>query len=306
MTLSIPAPGQSLEQADDRPVPVRPPRLAFAALVAANILLSFGPMLVRLADVGPTAAGFWRLFLALPLLFLFMRLRRQNVARLTPMLWALIGLGGIFFAADLASWHAGILRTKVANATLFGNLSSLLLPLWGMAVLRQRPSAGQIVALALAAAGTALLVGNSYEASPRYLVGDLLCIVAGILYTGYILALQRARRILGNWAVLAVSSATGALPLLLLALASGEQVMPHDWTPLVILALSSQVIGQGLLIYALVWFTPLIVGLTLLIQPVIGALVGWLLFGETMTPLDGVGAMAIAIALILVGLPRRA
>mgnify|MGYP003351542287 CR=1 FL=1 len=36
-------------------------------------------------------------------------------------------VGGVAFAADLASWHLGIVRTTMANATLFGNAASFVL-----------------------------------------------------------------------------------------------------------------------------------------------------------------------------------
>src|SRR3546814_17593981 len=73
-------------------------------------------------------------------------------------------------------------------------------------------------------------------------------------------------------------STAATLPVLLgAAVALGEVVMPVDWTPLVALALSSQVVGQGLLIWALPRFSPLVIGLTLLVQPAIAALAGWLM-----------------------------
>ena len=49
----------------------------------------------------------------------------------------------------------------------------------------------------------------------------------------------------------------------------------------------------------------LVVGLTLLTQPAISALVGWLAYGETLKPIDWFGAAAIAAALVLVRLPER-
>jgi drug/metabolite transporter (DMT)-like permease len=284
----------------------RPPPLAFPALILSNLALACGPLLVRLADSGPVSAGFWRLLIALPALFALMRWRGQSLSGLRPAIWGMILLSGLFFATDLASWHLGIMRTKVANATLFGNSTSLLLPLWGMAVLRQRPAPVQVAALLLAAAGIALLMGSSYELSSRYLQGDLLCLFAGVMYTGYIVAMQHARGLLGSWAVLAVSTAASVLPVLILALLLGESVWPGNWTPLIVLAFTSQVLGQGLIIYALPYFSPLVVGLTLLSQPVVAALLGWLVFGETMSATDAVGAVAIAIALVLVRLPRRA
>lgn len=286
--------------------PIATPRFAFLALFGGNVALAFGPLLVRLADTGPVAAGFWRLFLAIPVLVLLARWKGKGVTRIPRHLWLVIILGGFFFAADLASWHAGIVLTKVANATLFGNITSLLLPVWGIFVLKQRPAMLQGFAIVLAIAGTALLMGNSYEVSPRYLRGDLLCIAAGILYTGYILSIQRARQALDSWSLLAASTIAGAAPMLFLAVIAGETILPANWTPVIALALLSQVIGQGLVVYALAWFTPLVVGLTLLVQPMIGALAGWLVFGETLSATDAVGAIAIALALVLVRLPSRA
>lgn len=281
------------------------PKFAFPALILANIILAMGPVLVRLADVGPIAAAFWRLAIALPFLFA-LALPRLRQIRLSRGQWMMVVLAGLCFAADLASWHLGIGHTKVANATLFGNASALMLPLWGLIVLRERASTLQIGALALAAVGATILMGSSYELSPANLKGDLFCLLAGLLYTAYLLLMQDARKRLDSWSVLAVVSLAGALPLLACANAMGEQVMPYDWTPVIILALSSQLLGQGLLTYALGCFSPLVLGLSLLLQPAIAALAGWMLFGETLSAADIVGGVAVAVALVLVRLPRRA
>lgn len=280
------------------------PRLAFPALILANIVLAVGPTLVRLADVGPVAAGFWRLAIALPFLLLLAR-PGLKAARPSPRQWIAIGVAGLFFAADLAAWHAGIHYTKVANSTLFGNVSALVLPLWAVFILGQRLRRLQIVALMLAAVGAAILMGGSYELSPRYARGDLLCLLAGLFYAIYLLLVQDARRRLDGWSVLAIASLAGVLPLLMAALAMGERVLPGDWTPVIALALSSQLAGQGLMTYAIGWFSPLVLGLSLLLQPAVAALLGWLLFGETMSVTDGVGALAVGAALVLVRLPAR-
>ncbi|MGC4252226.1 MAG: DMT family transporter [Sphingobium sp.] len=278
------------------------PPVAFPALVLANIFLAMGPVLVRLSDVGPIAAAFWRLALAIPFLFL-LALPRLRAASLDRRQWGLMVLAGLFFAADLATWHAGIHHTKIANSTIFGNVSALALPLWGLLVLRQPMHRPQLLALLLALVGGGILMGGSYELSPRYLRGDLLCLLAGLLYTGYLVSVQDVRRRLDSWSVLAVASLSGAAPLLLISMGLGEKVMPTDWTPLIALALSSQLIGQGLLTYAIGWFSPLVLGLSLMIQPAVSALLGWMLFSEGMRVIDMAGMVAIAVALILVRLP---
>jgi drug/metabolite transporter (DMT)-like permease len=274
-------------------------------LLVGSTALAFGPWLVRLADVGPVAAGFWRLGLALPFLFVIAGLTGQAVHWPGRRLGAIAAVAGFFFAADLAAWHVGIHLTKLGNATLFGNTSSLIFAAWGLWLARQRPSPVQAGALGLAALGAALLMGSSAELSLSHVRGDLLALFAGILYTGYLIAVQRARRSLQALPMLFIASAFGAAMLLPFSLALGEQVAPGNWTFAIVLALSSQVVGQGLLVYALGSLPPLVVGLTLLTQPAISALVGWLAYGETLSPLDWVGAAAIAAALVLVRLPQR-
>lgn len=279
-------------------------RFAFPALLLANIVLALGPWMVRLADVGPVAAGFWRLALAIPLLLLFAG-RNGGGVRPSVGLVAIIAVGGLFFAADLAAWNAGILLTKLANATLFGNASSLLFAVYGFIVLRALPGRMQAGALLLAAVGAALLMGSSYELSARNFRGDLLAILAGLFYTFYLIAIDRARKTLAPMPVLALATITGTLPLLAFALLLGEQVMPHDWMPLILLSLGSQVIGQGLLVYAMGYLSPVVVGLGLLTQPVVAALVGWFAYGERLSVLDVVGALLICLALVLIRLPAR-
>ena len=97
----------------------------------------------------------------------------------------------------------------------------------------------------------------------------------------------------------------GAAMLLPFSIMLGEKIIPDNWTFVIVLAISSQVIGQGLLVYAIGGLSPLVVGLTLLTQPAISAFIGWIVYGETLSPLDWVGAAAIAAALVLVRLPQK-
>jgi drug/metabolite transporter (DMT)-like permease len=280
-------------------------RYAFAALIVSNLFLAAGPWMVRLADVGPVASGFWRLALAIPFLMLMAAPQLRGRALPGAGLVGLIVVGGLFFAADLAAWHEGIVRTKLANATLFGNASSLLFAIYGFLILRTLPERVQLGALLLAAAGAALLLGSSYELSPVNLKGDLLALLAGLFYTFYLIAVDRARRTMAPMPVLAIATVAGALPLLVFANLMGEQVMPRDWTPVILLSLGSQVIGQGLLVFAMGHLSPVIVGIGLLTQPIAAAMIGWIVYGETFTVTDAAGALAICIALVLIRLPSR-
>ena len=280
-------------------------KFAFPALLLGSSLLAFGPWLVRLSEVGPVAAGFWRLALALPFLFVIGRAVGQPIHWPGRALGLIITFAAFFFAADLAAWHVGIHMTKLGNATMFGNVASFAFAAWGLWLARSWPSPIQGAALFLAALGAALLMGSSAELSLRNLHGDMLALLAGRLYAGYLISVERAREKLAPLPLLFLASAIGAAMLLPFSIILGEKIIPDNWTFVVLLAISSQVIGQGLLVYAIGALPPLVVGLTLLTQPAISAFLGWAVYGETLQPLDWIGAFAIGAALVLVRLPQR-
>lgn len=279
--------------------------MAFAALVLGNVAIAFGPLLVRLADTGPMATGFWRLALAAPLLALIGWRAGFRPAGLSRATLILLCLAGAAFAADIIAWHISIFQTKLGNATLLANCASLLLAIYGIILARRLPSKAQALAILLAFGGAALLMMQSFDLSPRHFRGDLLALLAGGFYTLYLLAMMRARASAESWMALAIASAVAAALILPVALAAGEKVMPTNWTPLIILALSSQLVGQGLLTFALPHFSPLVIGLALLLQPALSAAAGWIAFDEAMTAMDFVGAAMVMAALVLVRLADR-
>lgn len=279
-------------------------RLAFPGLLLGAWALAFGPWFVRLADVGPIATGFWRVTIALPFLWALARFKGQPAHWPRPGLTLAILGAAIFYALDLALWNAGIRLTKLGNSTLFGNAGSLVFACWGLWLARRFPLM-QGMALVLAVAGSVLLMSSSYELSPKNLAGDALTLAGGVLYGGYLILVDKARTELAPLPLLFLATAFAAPILLVLSFATGERIWPHDWAPVVMFALSSQVLGQGLLVFAIGNLSPLVVGLVLLSQPAIAALIGWFAYDERLSAMDVTGAIAIAAALVLVRLPGR-
>lgn len=274
-------------------------RKHFAALLGGNFALALGPWFVRLADSGPVSAGFWRMALPLPLFALLAWRNHQSLSCFDWRAWWPVGLAGVLFALDLSSWHIGIELTRLGNASLFGNAGSLILMVWALLAARRLPRPAEASAIVLAIGGAAILLGRSMEIDSSTLHGDLFCILAGVFYVGYILPIQHARQRFGSSALLFYASLAGAPVALTVAMLLGEPVWPHQWWPLIALAIGSQVIGQGLLVYALRHFTALIVGVVLLTQPAVSILAGWLAFGETMGWVDALGMVLVAGALVL-------
>ena len=293
------------------PLPTTPPphRFAFPAIVIGSAMLAFGPLLVRLSDVAPISSAFWRLGLAIVPLALLARFvgKPLQVGTLNRRVLWLAALAGVFFAIDIALWHYGIVRTTLANASLLSNAASFLLPIWGFVVLRHKPGKKALIAVGFALAGTILLVGRSAELSPRHFAGDLFCLVAALFYTADLIVVDRLRGTVPVFPLLALATGFGALAMLpaALLLSGPGGFWPSDWTPLLALALGSQVIGQGLVVFAIGHLKPLVLGLALLIQPAVGAIIGAARFGEIPGPAEIAGAGLIVAALVLVRLPDR-
>ena len=273
--------------------------LLLGALLGGNVALALGPLLVRLADTGPVSAAFWRLFLALPFLVLFARMAGQRLGGMPKKTLVLVAIGAFAFAGDLASWHIGIGMTRLGNATLFGNAGSIILLFWGFIIARTLPRGLEWLAIVCALGGAAILMGRSLEISTATFVGDLFCVAAGLLYAVYLLTLQGERARFGSWSLLVWVSVFACPVLLVLALALGEPVLPTNWTPVLVLFITSQLIGQGLLVFSLGHFPPLIIGLALLTQPAIAAVIGYSVFGEVLSLLDIGGMVLLGSALVV-------
>lgn len=276
---------------------------ALAALLVGATCIALSPIFVRVSEAGPTATAFWRVALAVPVLWFLYLVKAKPRARRYSGKWPLLFAAGFAFAGDLGFWHTSIKLTSVANSTLLANLASIFVTLAAWIFLRQRPSGLFLAGLAAALAGVTLLVHTSLEFSSTGLVGDALGVVTAMFYAGYILAVKGLRdRGETTLHLMAVTSTITALFLFPVALASGEQMLPASafgWWMLVGLALVSHAAGQGLIAYALAHLPAAFSSVSLLFQPVMAALFAWLLLAEGLVPLQVAGGLIVLVGIYL-------
>lgn len=279
--------------------------LALIVLLVAASVLGLAPILVRLTETGPAAAGFWRFLFALPLLTVLAAREPGGVG--APSKWAL--LAGLFFALDLSFWHYGIVMTSVANATVLCNLTPVVVTLFGWFVLKERPHRLFILALTLAMGGAfAMAAGADGGQGTNPMLGDLFSLSVAVWYSGYFLAVQAARRTAGAMRVTFWATLLGAPLLLIVALALGEDVIPAGpagWAACVAMGVM-HVFGQGGVAWALGKLPASVTAVTILIQPVVAGLLGWWIFGETLTPIQALGGALVLGAIVLAQRSQRA
>ena len=87
--------------------------------------------------MGPVAAGFWRLALALPFLLVIAAPDRPAGALAAADTRRDHCRAASSTSLDLAAWNAGIHMTKLANATMFGNSGSFIFAIYGLVLARR-------------------------------------------------------------------------------------------------------------------------------------------------------------------------
>ncbi len=122
---------------------------AFAALLVGALAMGLSPVLVRLVspEIGPFASAFWRVALALPALYGWMRWEEARAPHLRRVLTPSVLLAGLAFSGDLLFWHLAILGTTVANATFFATTAPVFVVVFAWIGLRRRPAGRTLLGL---------------------------------------------------------------------------------------------------------------------------------------------------------------
>lgn len=287
-------------------------------LALAILFLSFTPILFRWSEPGPTASAFFRAFLTIPVFGIWAAVesRRHAPTELARArfrrsdLWLMV-FAGVVFAANISAYAWAVHLTSVANASLLSNLAPIFVTLASFFLFGERVSRGFVAAMIAAIVGVTILVGDKLGVGEGEILGDGLGVFSSLAFAFYLMAIGRLRLRQRSSTVMAASVAVTALTLLMLAVATGESLLPrtvYGWADLLALAFVSQVLGQGLLTVALAHVSATFSAVSLLTLPVTAALYGWLFFSEPLTLNQAIGApivLASILAARLATLPSR-
>lgn len=282
-------------------LPTISPSVAFVALTMGAIAMGVSPVFVRFSEVGPFASAFWRVFLALPILFVWgwweLKKKNETLKLVFPpaLLWT-----GIFFFGDLLFWHLSIINTTMANATLMACLAPVWVIMFAGVFIGETVERNSYYGLAFCIVGAAMLIGSSYQLDPTRIKGDLYGIITSMFFGLYFLTLRVARRTMGSGEVTLLSTLITAICLFGVAVAatifSDHSFFPttaKGYSSLLMLGTISHAGGQGLLTIALGSLSAVFSSLVIFIEAIAGAFFGWIVFDENLTPTQILGAGAI-------------
>ena len=263
--------------------------------------ISFAAIFVRLAlPAPPVITGFYRMLFASVLVggFLLVAPRPGALPRRSALL-ALVG--GACFGTDLALWNTAIVQTSVATATLLVNTTPVYVGLYTVLVLGQALHARFVGGAALALLGCATLLGVSWD-DVDHAQGGLLALCAALFYAGYLLLMTAARRE-GSVVPALFASSLGATAVLgLYGWLGGDSFSgfpSSSWAAMAAATVVSQIGGVMSILWALRYLPATMTSVMLLAQPVGTALLGWLLLGEALGPLQALGGAAVLAGIVL-------
>jgi drug/metabolite transporter (DMT)-like permease len=270
------------------------------------LVIAFSAILVRLADVSPSTAAFFRCAYALPLLGLLAWIERRRYGGRTRRDRLLAFGAGVFFAADLITWHYSIGAVGAGLATVLGNVQVVLVGLLAWLVLGERPENRTLAAIPVVFVGVVLISGvigaGAYGDDP--LLGVVYGLGTAITYALFLLILRQGNTDLRRPAgplFDATLSATVCCALAGVAIGDLDPVPDLEaqaW--LALLALSSQVLGWLLISVSLPRLPAVLTSILLMLQPVATVFLGAVLLSEapSAVQLSGVaivlGGVAVA------------
>jgi drug/metabolite transporter (DMT)-like permease len=268
------------------------------------VVASVSGILIRYAeDAGPLAVSFWRCAAGAAVLF---PLAWPEIRRMRTRDHLMPAIAGIFLALHFATWITSLDFTTIAASVLLVSTTPVFTAGAGLLLFGERIGNRGWGGIAIAMAGTALIVGADLSGSSGK--GNLLALAGGAAAAGYVIAGRESRRTLGILPYAVVTYAVSAALLLPPTLVDGQDLFGYDgktWLALAAIVVGPQLLGHTVINLVLKDLDATTVSVSIMVEPVIASALAFLLFSETPSALIYPGGAAILLGIFLVSTVTR-
>ncbi len=300
---------------------------AYAALFLGAVCIGFSAIFTKWTGLPGSVSAFYRVLiatvaLAIPYAIHLYRHRNDKAKRRDTTsnppstattkrsilgtrysVLAMTALAGFFFAADLGSWNTSLQFTSAANSTLMGNLSTIWVSLGALLIFHESLKRRYWIGMAIAVVGVIVVVGRDVIEHPQFSWGDLIAVGSSLFYAGYILTTGRVRQQMGTLPFMWLTSFAATIILLIYVLATNQTLTgfsTNTWWSLIALGLISHTLGWLSINYSLGHLPAPLTSVTLLMQPVLTALLAVPLLGEGLSIYQIVGGLLVLVGIYIV------
>ncbi len=281
--------------------------LPLLALTLSVFGIASAPILVRVSEVDPSATLMLRMFCASAIMATMPVLGSWKVEAQAETPWSrgktalLVVISGLIFSLDLLANHWAVVLTSVANTTLLMNTTPIFALIISSIFFGETISRHKVASLTVAVMGGALLLGESIHEvrASSSILGDSLALFSALLYACYLNITKDLRARLSTQTIIFINSLICAIVLMPLVLATSGAILPTTilgYATILTLALVSQIMGHGMMAYALRHVEASLASITSLVRPAVSILLAWGFLAEPISLIQAVGGFLILTA----------
>ena len=284
----------------DGDTPARPglqaTRLGLLAVAVPVVGWSFANTIVKLTPIPVLEFTFWRLWMGAAMMLAVSAIARR---RLTWRIVRASAPAGVLFGVNLVVFFTALRRTGVADVLLIQALQPALVltvagRLFGEVVTRR-----EIGWTAVSVAGVALSILGSSSTAAWSLEGDVLALLALLVWTGYFLLSKRVRQEVAAIEYMTTVALVATVVVTPVAIGAGTplgDLRVVDWLWLSLFVAAAQG-GHILLAWAHSQVDVSVSSLMILAEPVIAAVAALVVLGEPLAWLQVTGGL-VAVAAV--------
>lgn len=272
-------------------------QVGLAALICGVFLFGVGPVFVVDASSSGLTLAFWRNLMAL-LIPTVLCIKR---GRLTRAVFRHTFVSGVAFGSANALFFSALKHTSVANATLIGVMQPVPLIIAGWVLFKERPRIRDLIWVALALVGVAIMIVSANSSDTGKLKGDLLAFGALFLVATYFTAGKFGRQHLDTVSFIAGMWFWATCTALMILLLSSGAILPEtgpDWWRIAAIAALPGT-GHALINYAHANVSLAIVGVLQLLTPVISTLIALWFLNQSITDWQWLGMLTVIVTLTI-------
>jgi drug/metabolite transporter (DMT)-like permease len=279
-------------------------RFALPAVAVGVLAVSAAAIFIRLAEAPAVAVAFWRCALGAALLLPPALVRRERFPRGRDLYVAVAS--GVALGAHFGFWISSLDYTSVAASVVLVSTQPVFVAILAYLIFGERTSPLSFAGILAALAGTAVIAGDDSVGSAA-LLGNALALVGAVTVAVYVLIGRSSRT--GGIGVLPYSVvvySAAALALLPVALALDVRLWGYSnetWFWIWAITLGPQLMGHTVFNWALRYVEASIISGTILAEPVVSALLAWLILAEKpgLPTIFGGGVVLLGLFLLLRG-----
>lgn len=270
--------------------------LGVVAVLGLVVAFSLSSTLAKRAETAGVLVAFWRLaIVSVAWNVVLWGMGRRVTLDDVRSVW----VPGVLFGLNLTLFFSGATHNSVANAALIGACAPFLIVPVGAVLFRERLDPRAVLFAVLAFGGVALVLLSAPPGGDASLEGNLFGVAAMLLLVGYVASTRHFRRDMDVTTFMATICPIATIAVLPVAVVHGGMfsVSGTGWTYVLILALTSGITAQGLLVYAQKTIQIGTIGIAQVAQPALAVVWSFLLLGEVINARQMVG-----IAIVVAGL----